>query len=165
MTPVLTREVPAVSSFQRARRRPSFLNLGLDCATDAQGAVNRLSGLRCGRIVEIRFPAADYESATWVLASAPGFQTVLGDWATLPASIALAIGDVPVFAPIWHGLRIRGSDLGLTALRTGVSPLPHAFMHDLWLLERIAERLHLLPVPAGDLRHESLPGESASPGQ
>ncbi len=165
MTTVLTREVAAVSSFQRARSQPSFLNLGLDCATDAQGAVNRLSGLRCGRIVEIRFPAADYESATWVLASAPRFETVLGDWATLPASIALAIGDVPVFAPIWRGLRIRGSDLGLTALRTGVSPLPHAFMHDLWLLEHIAERLHLLPVPAGDLRHEPLPGESASPGR
>jgi hypothetical protein len=165
MTTVLTREAPTASTFQNARRGSSFLNLGLDCAMDAHGAVNRLSGLRCGRVVEIRFPAADYESATWVLASAPRFETVLGDWATLPASIALAIGDVPVFAPLWEGLRIRGSDLGLTALRRGVSPLPHAFMHDLWLLERIVERLDLLPVPAGDLRHEPLPGGSASPGR
>ena len=164
MTTVLTREAAAVSSFHSPRRGPSLLHLGLDCATDARGAVNRLSGLRCGRMVEIRFPAADYESATWVLASAPRFETVLGDRATMPASIALAIGDVTVFAPIWEGLHIRGSDLGLIALRAGVSPLPHAFMHDLWLLERIAERLHLLPVPAGDLQHEPIPGALASPG-
>src|SRR3954447_24654398 len=117
MSTVLTRDAATASSFQSARRSASFLNLGLDCSADAQGTVNRLSGLRCGRIGEIRFPAADYESVTWVLASAPRFETVLGNWATLPASIAPAIGDIPVFAPIWNGLCIRGSDRGVTAVR------------------------------------------------
>ena len=166
MTTLLTRPTPIGHHLGEAKQRPaSFLNLALDSGTDAAGAVDRLSGLRSGRMVEIRFPMGDYESVTWVLAAAPRFETVLGAWSTLPAGIAEAIGDVPVFAPIWHGLLLRGSELGLVALRSPDSPLPHAFMHDLWILDRLADRLGLLPLPAGDLRHEPIPGgvRSAAP--
>ena len=155
---LLAPEKPIVPSFGTARLLPvTFLNLGLESDTDVIGTVNRLSGLRHGRMVEIRFPSGDYESATWVLASSPRFETVLGEWAALPVGIAEAVGDVPVFAPIWHGLRVTGSELGLVAVREVASPLPHAFMHDLWLLERIAQKLGLLPLPAGNLWREPIP--------
>ena len=166
MNTLLARETHA--AFRPAptgHREPSYLNLELEADTDVDGAINRLSGLRCGRIVEIRFPEQDFESATWILASSPRFSTVLGEWAALPVSIADAIGDVPVFAPIWHGLSICGGDFGLVARRGAESPLPHAFMHDLWLLERIAQRLQLMPVPAGNLAFESMPGSATRRAQ
>ena len=164
MTTVLERPASAVHSVRAAHQRPAtFLDLGLHSTADAIGVVNRLSGLRNGRMVEIRFPADLDESATWVLAPAPRFETVLGARATLPTDIAEAIGDVPIFGPIWHGLRIRGSELGLVARRSPGTPLPHAFMHDLWLLERIAARLGLLPLPAGNLRDEPIPGGPTMP--
>ena len=137
-------------------RHASYLGLGLTADRDENGAVRRLHGLRRGRMVEIRLPGDDVESSTWVLCAFPKFKTVLGAGA-LPTDIARAIGDVPFLAPIWNGLLLQGGEDGLVAVRLGESSLPDAFLHDLWLLERIATNLALLPIPAGDLRQVPLP--------
>ena len=138
-------------------RHASYLGLGLAAERDDDGEIHRLHGLRRGRVVEIRFPVGDLESATWLLCAFPKFKTVLGRAGGMPAEVAAAIGDVPVVAPIWNGLMLQGGEDGLIALRRGESSLPHAFLHDLWLLERIAGNLGLLPIPAGDLAEVALP--------
>ena len=145
-------------------RRPAVSpwNLGLQTEFDEFNEGSRMFGLRSGRMVEIRFPVGDYESATWILAPAPRFGMVLGS-GPAPAVIAAALGDIPVVAPIWSGLLIRGSELGLVALRSAPSSMPEGFLHDLWLLERIATVLALLPLPAGNLAAEPIPGGVTRP--
>ncbi|SDO55702.1 hypothetical protein SAMN04515671_1320 [Nakamurella panacisegetis] len=135
---------------ESAGRHVSHLGLGLAADRDEWGTVRRLHGLRHGRKVEIRLPDDDVESVTWVLCALPKFKTVLGSGA-LPTDVATAVGDVPFLAPIWNGLQLQGGEDGLIAVRVGESSLPDAFLHDLWLLERIADNLGLLPIPAGDL--------------
>lgn len=148
---------PAHAGIPPQPGRGSYLGLGLETQTAEGGQINRLSGLRNGRIVEIRLYSGQIESATWLLTCAPAFDVVLGGWSTIPRFLADAIGDVPVTVPIWQGLHLYGSDAGLVAVRSADAPMPQAFMHDLWLLERIAARLGLLPLPAGDLAAVPIP--------
>lgn len=148
----------------------SFLGLGLAARTDERGEIDRLFGLRQGRMVEIRLTPAEFqcspddcESTVWLLTSTPLFDCVLHERSAMPAFVSDAIGDVPLFVPIWQGVRISGGPLGLVAVRSAGSPLSQAFQHDLWLLERIAAKLGTLPLPAGDLAREPLPVGGAHP--
>lgn len=165
MSTMLAEHPTAASRTRRSRptgahRRvegPSFLGLELASELGTDGTVRRLHGLRRQGMVEIRFPGDDTESVTWLCVSTLPFRCLLGA-ADMPRVITQAIGDVPLVAPIWQGIEIRGTDIGLVAVRRRGSTMEHAFLHDLWLLERIAGRLGAPAVPVGDLSGEPVPG-------
>ena len=138
---------------------PSFLGLELTSELAPDGTVRRLHGLRRRGMVEIRFPEGDIESVTWLCVATLPFRCQLGA-PDMPRAIAEAIGDVPLSVPIWQGVEIRGTDIGLVAQRRRGSSMEHAFLHDLWLLERIAANLGAPVVPVGDLAFQSIPGDA-----
>ena len=142
---------------------PSYLGLELTSELDADGTVRRLHGLRRQGMVEIRFPDGVTESVTWLCVTTFPFRCRLGAL-DMPRAIADAIGDVPLSVPIWQGVEICGSPVGLVARRRRGSSMEHAFLHDLWLLERIAANLGAPAVPVGDLTDEPAPGDSAECG-
>ena len=158
--PTATRRIRPTGAHRRAEGR-SFLGLQLTSELDADGVVRRLHGLRRQGMLEVRFPTGGTESVTWLCVSTMPFRSVLGA-GDMPPAIAAAIGDVPLAAPIWQGVEIRGSAMGLVAERRRGAPLEHAFLHDLWLLERIAAHLGALALPVGDLADEPIPGAAES---
>lgn len=155
--PTSPRRLRPTGAHRRAEGR-SFFGLELTAELGTDGAVRRLHGLRRQGMLEVRFPTDGTESVTWLCVSTMPFRFLLGGAGVLPPAIAAAIGDVPLAAPIWQGVEIRGSAVGLVAERRRGAPLEHAFLHDLWLLERIAAHLGALAVPVGDLAGEPIPG-------
>ena len=110
---------------------PSLFGLGLASETAVNGSLQRLHGLRRGAMVEIRFPVdglpvaaapvgsfpVDVESATWLCVASMPFRCILGATVAVPRAIAAAIGDVPLAAPIWQGVELSGSAVGIVAVR------------------------------------------------
>ncbi len=127
----------------------------------AQGA-NVMHGTRHGRSVEIRIGHDEkiatvttgtkhLREITIVGAHCPSFELrgtsgrLVANGELPPAALVVLSALSP--AEVWTGVRIVGGDEGLVANRPQRDG-PYGWVYDLWLLERLADRLNARPRPA-----------------
>jgi hypothetical protein len=63
-----------------------------------------------------------------------------------PAAIEQLVTSLTTSLPTWSDTCITGGPDGLVANRDAIDGIWNSWVYDLWLLERIAERLHLPPL-------------------
>jgi hypothetical protein len=56
------------------------------------------------------------------------------------------IAGLTTSAPTWSDTRITGGPEGIVATRDAIDGIENSWAYDLWLIERIAERLGLVPL-------------------
>jgi hypothetical protein len=64
-----------------------------------------------------------------------------------PAAIQELLAALTPSAPTWSDARIAGGPDGIVAARGSLDGIENSWAYDLWLLEQIAERLALVPLP------------------
>lgn len=106
-------------------------------------------GVRHGRPVHVRFgevPRVGTTTAVWVGVATPPF-VAHGDGGTLRAADGAADGAAGASAVlsslepagVWHRMAVHGGGDGVLVSRQVERRAPQAWIHDLWLAERIAD--------------------------
>ena len=118
-----------------------FIRVGAD--EKIEGGTTLLSNrhVRAITVLRVDAPAFQVDSVEGTLRST-------GDGS--PALAAL-IGELSGSPETWSDARITGGPEGIVAARDALDGLENSWVYDLWLLERIAERLELVPLPEARL--------------
>jgi hypothetical protein len=113
-----------------------FIRLGPD--EKIEGGTTMLSNRHLRAITVLRVDSPDFQ-----VNSDEGTLRVAG---SAPPEVESLIAGLTTSAPTWSDTRITGGPDGIVATRDAIDGIENSWAYDLWLLERIAERLSLVPL-------------------
>jgi hypothetical protein len=113
-----------------------FIRLGPD--EKIEGGTTMMSNRHIRAISVLRV-----ESPTFQINSEEGTLRLDGP---APAEVEQLVNALPTSTPTWSDARISGGPEGIVATRDAIDGLENSWVYDLWLMERIAERLSLPPL-------------------
>jgi hypothetical protein len=113
-----------------------FIRVGPD--EKIEGGTTMLSNRHVRAITVLRVDAPSFQ-----IRSDDGTLRVAG---AAPAEIEDLVTRLATSVPTWSDTRITGGPDGIVASRDAIDGIENSWAYDLWLLERIAERLALVPL-------------------
>ena len=113
-----------------------FIRVGPD--EKIEGGTTMMSNrhVRSITVLRVDAPTFDVESDNGALRIADA-----------PAAIHELVAALSPSVPTWSDALIAGGPDGIVAARGALDGIENSWVYDLWLLERIAERLALVPLP------------------
>ena len=142
--------------------RSTERRLGYRASTGDLRYQNLYRGTRYGRPVELRqgnqTQGQKGAMVAWVLAATPEFRVSGVDGRAVaerdaPAEVVELLAGLTANADVWSALHVTGGPQGIVVKRPITTRMfSQAWIYDLWLAERLADRaaIAVLPAPAGD---------------